>query len=422
MSTTKIEIQAKALAAILKANGLLKTGSQEIEHTTTTAQNNLGAEQQQEIKENIEGTIASTPAAENNDKAKVDTPPNNQDLNKEPAAAMSATGTTVQTMHQDGSPATLEKSAADYKQQLAGILALQRKQGELKKQAAEQYANDFRTGTEVMQKLATLTEKSTEAERKAVEEELVKLAATNPVFTICRNRILMFKQAEDAAALAAAQGIPIEEAADQMDAAAAKDPSILQSAEDEANGEAVAELANAEGAANELMAGIQELADNASAATGQPVSPDQIMDAMDDVEAQAEALGVPPAALIQAAAMEMGGGGAEVTEQDLATAEQLLQQAEEQGVSPDEFVQMAAEKLAGGGGEPQAAAEPPAEPAAPEEPAAEPPAEPAAPAEEKKEDKPADGEGEKKEATVQMTPRAAYVYGLLHPEKKTNKQ
>ena len=65
---------------------------------------------------------------------------------------------------------------------------------------------------------------------------MLKLAASNPLFSICRDNILMRKMAEDIDALAQAEGMSPEDAAAQLDAAAAANPEMMQEAEDEANG------------------------------------------------------------------------------------------------------------------------------------------------------------------------------------------
>lgn len=435
--SNELEQKAKTLAQMLANNHLTKIASdQQIEHTSPEAQTSLGKEQTNEIKDDVEGVIASTPAAANKDKEQVETPPNNQNLNTEAKAALSRTGTSVQVMEQDGTPTNLKtaamaKTAAEYKQALAQTLANLRAQSMQKRAAAEQAAADpenFRTGTEVMEKIASINQKiaekgqqPTEAELQELQDDMMKLAATNPLFNICRDQILMRKMAEDIDALAEAEGMSPEEAAAQLDAAAEANPEMAAEAEDEANGEAVAQLADAEAGADDLMSGIEELAANASEATGQDVTPDDILNAIDEVQAQAEELGVPPEALIQAAMEDMGAGDAEVTPEDEANAQAIMDEAAELGVSPDEVLQMAAGELDGGeGGEGGEVAAP----AAGGEAA---PAGEAATAGdgggedskggdgegEKKED-----EGEKKEAAAQpviaATPRAAFVQHLLH--------
>lgn len=383
--SNQLQQKAATLAQILAANKLTKAAEQEIEHKGLLDQTNLGKEQTEEIHQNVEGVNADTPAAANPSHENVQEVPGAQSLNASPESALNATGTTVDTITPDGNatgtPAEQAKSASDYRAELAGILAAMKKQASAQaapaanEPAANAPANtpaanadDFRTGSEVLAKFASLTPNSTEEDLAAAKEELVKLASTNPVFHICRDRILMAKMAEDIDALAEAEGISPEEAAAELDAAAAANPDMIAEMEDEANGEAVADLAAAEEATDAFMGDIQGMADNASAALGQEVTPDMIIAAADETVALADELGVPPEALIQAAMEEMMGAGAapEVTPEDEANAQAILDEAAANGISPEEVIQMASEELGGA----------PAAPAA--EPAAEPPVEKAA--------------------------------------------
>lgn len=309
---------------------------------------------------------ADTPEAANTPKDTVDELPGVQPLNASAETALSNTGTDVNTMQEDGdptgTPAEQAKKASYYKQQLAGLISALNKKAAAEEPAAPS-AEDFRTGTEVLQKFASLTSNSTEEDIADAHNDLIKLASTNPVFHICRDRILMEKMAEDIQALADAEGITPEQAAEELDAAAAANPEMVADLEDEASGEAVADLANAEAATDELMSGIQELADNASAATGTEITPDDIVNAADETVALAEKLGVPPEALIQAALEDMQGGAeggdAEVTPEDEENAQRILEEAAANGISPEEVIQLAAEELQGA--EAQAEEEPTAE-------------------------------------------------------------
>lgn len=372
--SNQLQQKAATLAQILAANKLTKAAEQEIEHKGLLDQTNLGKEQTEEIHQNVEGVNADTPAAANPSHENVQEVPGAQSLNASPESALNATGTTVDTITPDGNatgtPAEQAKSASDYRAELAGILAAMKKQASAQAAPAanapantqEANADDFRTGSEVLAKFASLTPNSTEEDLAAAKEELVKLASTNPVFHICRDRILMAKMAEDIDALAEAEGISPEEAAAELDAAAAANPDMMAEMEDEANGEAVADLAAAEEATDAFMGDIQGMADNASAALGQEVTPDMIIAAADETVALADELGVPPEALIQAAMEEMMGAGAapEVTPEDEANAQAILDEAAANGISPEEVIQMASEEL---GGAPEApAAEPAAEP------------------------------------------------------------
>ena len=97
MSNT-IEQKAQTLAAMLRDNRLTKVaGDQEIEHTTPEAQTNLGKEETEKVNE-LEGVNAATEAAANKDSEKVDTPPNNQNLNTSGKAALANSGTSVDVM------------------------------------------------------------------------------------------------------------------------------------------------------------------------------------------------------------------------------------------------------------------------------------------------------------------------------------
>jgi len=372
--SNQLENKRRTLAQMLANSRLTKIGAdQEISHTEPEKQDDLGAEQQQEIKDNVEGVLASTEAAANNDTKKVQEVPNCQSLNTTSEAALASTGTEVHTMDQEGDRATFPKSASAYRTKLAGILSRMSK-----KASAEP---EVTTATEVLTKFASLTKQASEQELNDAKQSLLKLASTNPLFGVCRDHILMRKLAEDVEALAEAEGVSPEEAADALDAAAAQDPSIMEEANDEADGEAVAELASAEGAADEMMQGAQQLADNASSFLGEEVTADDILDAIDEVEAQAEAMGVPPEALIEQAMQELQGGDEDVSAEDEANADAILEEAAANGISPEEVIQMAADQL---GGEEAPAEEPPAE--------------------------------ETKQASVRQarTPRAAYVQHLLH--------
>lgn len=362
--SNQLQQKAATLAQILAANRLTKAAEQEIEHKGLLDQDNLGKEQTEEIHQNIEGVNADTQAAANPSHENVQEIPGAQSLNASPESAMNSTGTSVNTITPDGSatgtPAEQAKSASDYRAELAGILADMRKQASVAQPQVN--AEDFRTGTEVLAKFASLTPNSTEEDLAAAKEELVKLASTNPVFNICRERILMEKMAADIDALAEAEGISPEEAAAELDAAAEANPDMLAEMEDEAAGEAVADLAAAEEATDAFMGDIQSMADNASAVLGTEVTPDDIVAAADETVALAEQLGVPPEALIQEAMNQMMGGAdaPEVTPEDEANAQAILDEAAANGISPEEVIQMATEELGGTGA--------PAEPAAEEAP------------------------------------------------------
>lgn len=347
--SNQLQSKAASLAQILAANKLTKSAEQDITHTEPTAQTNLGKEQTQEIKKYVEGDLAFTDAAKNAPKDQVQEIPGAQSLNATPESALAATGTKVENIAPcgcpTGTPQEQAKKASDFRTQLAQILKKTQQ-----KQASFTEA-DFRTGTEVMEKFASLTPNSTQEDIAAAQEDLIKLSNTNPVFGIIRNRIIQSKMAADIDALAEAEGITPEEAAAEMQAAADEDPTMMAALEDEANGEAVAELAEAEAATDDLMTEIQNMADTASQTLGEEVTPDDILAAAEETDRMAAELGVPPEALIQAALDEMqaeAGAGVEVTPEDEANAQQILDAAAAQGVSPEEVIQMATNELEGG--------------------------------------------------------------------------
>ena len=350
--SSQLQDKAMTLAQMLAANRLTKVaGDQEIEHLKVDKdRTGLGGEMQREIEDNVGGTLASTPAAANEPSGEAKPIPQCQDLNETATEALRATGTKVETMDEEGKPTAQPseqyKTASAYRDKLAQILSGLNKKAALQKQAAEAQEN-FRTGTEV-QKLASLNEKSSKEDLEDAADALDKLAAYNPVFQEYRNNVIMRKMAEDIAELAEETGVSPEEAAAALDAAAENDPAVAADLEDEATGEAVGDLANAEAEAADMMGGVQQLADNASSVLGQEVTPDDIMSAIDQTAQLADELGVPPEALIQAAVEEMTsgeGGEGEVTEEDLANADAILEEAANNGISPEEVIQMASEEL-----------------------------------------------------------------------------
>lgn len=406
--TNRLANKSKTLLDILNKSGLAKEASEEITHKTLQDQTNLGKEQTQDLHEGVEGTLADTSAAKNTSKETIPDLPGVQDLNASGEEGIRAEGKSVDLQNTDGcesgTPAQeAKKMATDYRAAIAQLIAAKRAQvkeaSEKKeepqtKEAAAKPAEEqtIVTGTEVMAKFASLTQASTDADIEDAKQSLMKLASTNPAFNVIRDRIIMRKMAEDIDALAEAEGISPEEAAAELQAAADADPAMGAELEDEATGEAVADLAGAEAATGDLMAGIDEMAANASANLGVEVTPDDILAAADEVVAQAEAQGVEPEAILQAAIEEMqAGGGDDVSEEDMAAAEQILSQAAEQGISPEEVIQALSDDLGGG----EEAAETPAE-------------------------EPAEAEAEptEKVASVQQkrasTDRAAYVQYLRH--------
>ena len=389
--TNQLRLKSKTLQDVLAASGLLKDASQEITHKTLLDQDNLGKEQTKDLHEGVEGVLADTPAAKNTSSDTVPDLPGVQDLNASGEEGLRQRGSSVELQTTDGCPSgtpaqEAKKMAADYRTLIAQLVAQKREQV---KQAAEQAPAEqtITTGTEVMAKFASLSQNSTEEDIKDAEASLLKLASTNPVFNVMRDRIIMRKMAEDIDALAEAEGISPEEAAAELQAASEADPSMGEELEDEATGEAVADLAGAEEATGDLLAGVDEMAANASANLGMEVTADDIMEAADEVVAMAEEQGVEPEAILQAAMEEMQGGEDDVSDEDMAAAEEILSQAAEQGISPEEVIQALADDL--GGEEDDGEAEAEAEPT----------------------EKVASVQGQQKQAS---TDRAAYVQFLRH--------
>ena len=399
--TNQLKTRSNTLLDILNKSGLIKDASQEITHKTLQDQTNLGKEQTQDLHQGVEGDLADTSAAKNTSKDTIPDLPGVQNLNASGEEGLRAEGRSIDLQTTDGCPSgtpaqEAKKMATDYRTAIAQLVAQKRQQV---KQAAEQAPAEEQTivtGTEVMAKFASLTQNSTDADIEDAKASLLKLASTNPAFGVIRDRIIMRKMAEDIDALAEAEGISPEEAAAELQAASDADPAMAAELEDEATGEAVADLAGAEAATGDLMAGIDEMAANASANLGVEVTPDDILAAADEVVAQAEAQGVEPEAILQAAIEEMqAGGGDDVSSEDMAAAEEILSQAAEQGISPEEVIQALADDLGGEG-----AAE-------------------AAPAEDSGEEaKEAEAAPTEKVASVQQkrasTDRAAYVQYLRH--------
>ena len=406
--TNQLKNKSKTLLDLLAQSGLTKEAAQEITHKTLLDQTNIGKEQTQDLHEGVEGTLADTPAAKNTSTDTVPDLPGVQNLNASGEEGIRAEGKSVETQTTDGCDAgtpaqEAKKMASDYRAAVASLVAAKRAQvAEQTKQASEQPKEpEFTTGTAVMAKFASLTQNSTEADIEDAKQELLKLASTNQAFHVIRDRIMMRKMAEDIDALAEAEGISPEQAAEELQAAADANPEMGEELEDEATGEAVADLADAEAATGDLMAGIDEMAANASANLGVEVTPDDIMAAADEVVAMAEEQGVEPEAILQAAVEQMQAGGEDdVSDEDMAAAEEILSQAAEQGISPEEVIQALSEDLGGG------------EEAAPAEEA------PAEAKEDEGEKEEAESEPAEKVASVQQkrasTDRAAYVQYLRH--------
>jgi len=364
--TNQIATRSQNLLQLLARNGLIKEASEDITHKELTDQDSLGAEQTKDLHEGVEGVLADEAAAKNPSKDTVPDLPGVQDLNTSGEEGLAQRGSSVELQDADGNPSgtpaqEAKKMASDYRTQLAKILSAQRTAQTKNASAEPVKAEEPVTGKSVFNKWASLTEKSTEEEVKAAQADLQKLASTNPVFGPLREHILMTKLAEDIEALAEAEGISPEQAAEELQAAADANPEMMQEAEDEATGEAVADLAQAEDDTAALMEGVDAMAANASQNLGVEVTPDDILNAVDEVVAQAEQMGVEPEDLIAAAVEQMQAGDDTPNEEDMAMAEQILSEAADAGISPEEVIEAVSSDL--GGGEAEAPAEEAAAPA-----------------------------------------------------------
>lgn len=362
MSNNQLAYKANLLEEKLKQYGLNKEAAQSITHKSLLSQDNLGREMTNEIHENEDGVQADTDAAKNTPTDKIEAIPNAQNLNTSAEAALANTGSTVETQTVDGcptgSPAEQEKSAAYFAKVLKNI--------QQKKAAAapakQEKEPEFLTATDVYIKIASLGPRSSEEDQAVAKGLIEKLASVNPVFAQTRDQYIMRKKAEEVEALAAESDISPEDAAAAMDAAVAANPDMEEELVSEANGEAIADLANAEQEVGELTEGTQMLADGASQVLGEDISPDQMADALSDVDALAEEMNVDPMELIVAAAQEMQQGD-NPSDEDMANAQEIVQMAAEQGVTPDQIIQEVAASIDADemGGE-AAVAEPAGEP------------------------------------------------------------
>lgn len=327
----QLQSKAATLAQILSANGLTKSANETVTHTSL----NVGADP--EVKADVQGVLASSPAASNKNSANIESIPNVQDLNRTPEQVLASSGTDVKELDEN---APQGKTAA-YRYQLASIL------DGINKQAS--FTENFRTGNEVLSKVASFGENPNAAQCRIIETELHKLASTNPIFNLLKESIMLEKCASDIAELAEAEGISEDDAAMLLDEAAAANPEMEQEIEDEATGEALTDLAIAEEEAAMMNDGLNQMALNASQALGQEVLPEDIDAALDEVVMQAEELGVDPLELIAVAAEEMEGGmdGEAPSEEAMAEADAILEAAAEEGISPDEVIAAAAEELGG---------------------------------------------------------------------------
>lgn len=340
--------KANHLRELLESHGILNKEAQEITHKSLDAsQPTIGNKMQDEIQARTQGNYASDPAVDASIEGVVEIKEDKVEGADDKCAAkdLAETGTSIKTITPEGNSTNMPKSATLNKVRAA----ISR---EMQKEAALQ-DNEVKTATEVMCKIAALNDCKTEAEVGSLMEDIkvdfVKLANTNPLFNEACEHVMMRKMAEEIAALAEAEGIPEEEAAAALDASMAEDPEAQAEFNDEVQGEALSELADAEGAQADMMAGLESAAAEASQALGQDITPDDIVSAVEDVVAQAEEMGVEPEVLIQAAAEEMmQGAGSDVTGEDMAAAEGLLEEAAAQGISPEELISGLTAEVEGG--------------------------------------------------------------------------
>lgn len=364
MSNNQLAYKANLLEEKLKQYGLNKEAAQSITHKSLLSQDNLGREMTNEIHENEDGVQADTDAAKNTPTDKIEAIPNAQNLNTSAEAALANTGSTVETQTVDGcptgSPAEQEKSAAYFAEVLKNIQ--QKKAAAAPAKQEKEKEPEFLTATDVYIKIASLGPRPSEEDQAAAKGLIEKLASVNPVFAQTRDQYIMRKKAEEVEALAAESDISPEDAAAAMDAAVAANPDMEEELVSEANGEAIADLANAEQEVGELTEGAQMLADGASQVLGEDISPDQMAAALGDVAELAEEMNVDPMELIVAAAQEMQQGD-NPSDEDMANAQEIVQMAAEQGVTPDQIIQEVAASIDADemGGE-EAAAEPAGEP------------------------------------------------------------
>lgn len=340
----QLQMKAATLAEILDKNRLTKAASQTITHKSLFDQTDLGKEQTDDVANATQGVLASTDEAANHSKENVGEIPNAQSLNTSGEAAIRAGGRKIKTQTEDGdasgTPAEQAKVASYYRKRIAQIR--QSKQASQKEVVTGVNMDDFRTGSEVLEKVASLVHRATNQDLWEAEDGLIKLAATNPLFNVCKERILMNKMAQDIEDLAEAEGISEEEAAANLQEAAEANPDMIDEMDEEATGEALVDLADAEAETAEFMGGLEEMAAHASETTGEEITPDDLIAAADEVAAMAEEMGVPAEALIAQAVEEMQGGedgGEELTEEDMMEAEAIMEEAAAMGVSPEEVLE-----------------------------------------------------------------------------------
>lgn len=347
MANSSMNKKREYLNSLLKEAGYLAKEAQDIKHMSLDAsQPTIGNKMQRETERGSQGNYASDPSVDAQIKGTIEVADNKVEGPEDEMAArvFSRTGNPVRTITPDGVSTSLPKTAS-LMNKIESVVST-----EMRKQAAYNEDNVV-TATEVMRKIAALdtcrTNNEVSALMQDIDVDFKKLAAYNPLFNEACEHVMMRKMAEEIAALSEAEGIPEEAAAEMLDTATAADPAAAAQLEDQVQGEALSELADMQASQAEMIEGLQTVADEASNALGQPISPDDIVMAVQDVMAQADQMGVEPEVLIQAAAEDMmQGAGDDVTGEDMAAAEQLLEEAAAEGVSPEEVISGLSEGIA----------------------------------------------------------------------------
>ena len=351
-----ISKKAAHLQELLERNGLLKK-AQEVTHKSLDAsQPTIGNEMQKETEEGNPGAPGANFASDKNVDAEIkdtiEVAPKKLKIEGDDQVAaksvLNQTGSSVDVMASCGTPTELVKSEALNQKLNAVIDTEMRKQAAVQTQVDAYYTANPPSATETMYKIAALAHCSDEAQREAIAEDIhvdfVKLAKYNPLFGAACEHIQLRKMAAEIDALAEAEGITPEEAAEALDASVVNDPEAAEEMNNEVQGEALSDLADAEGDTMELMGGLDEMAAQASEQLGTEITAEDIISAAEDVVAQAEEMGVEPEDLIQAAAEQMAqDNGEQITDEDVAAAEEFIQQAAEEGVSPEELMEAIAQ-------------------------------------------------------------------------------
>lgn len=336
-----IKKKTEHLCELLKqAKRLTKEAEQKITHKDLeAAQPTIGDDMQKLVEQGTNGKYASDDSvdAEIKGVGGVDPKTVEGDADKPAAQVIKETGNSVDVQTPSGDAATLTKVQAC-------LNACMEKRASYARMVKEATSEEIPTATETLNKIASLSNATTEDEiaalTKDIESDFVKLAAYNPLFNEACEAVMFRKLAAEAEALAEAEGISPEEAAAALDAATASDPEAIAELENEVQGEALADLAEEEQAGAEMMAGLEDTAAQVSEVIGAPVTADDLVAATEQVVAQAEEMGVAPEVLMQAALEDMmAAEDTEVTEEDMQDAETILEEAAASGISPEEVIQ-----------------------------------------------------------------------------------